>query len=494
MKSSQGNDLSRPALLLLALIAIAGQLYYLWLSNQKYRLGFPLDDSWIHLTYARNLALRGEWSFLPGQTSGGSTSPLWTLLLAPGFLLQLAPHVWPYLLGGLCFFLLAWRIEWTIRRLVPVYRLWFPCVGVFILAEWHFAWAASSGMEILLHALLIVIFFSLFLLGDRRYLLWGGIIGLGIWIRPDSLTLLGPAFAYILLQPDAPSQKLHHLLKLAAGFALLFIPYLLFNAWLSGTPWPNTFYAKQAEYADWQAEPFWVKGTQLIQQFVVGPAIFLLPAVILVAIRGARSRSWSVLLALVWFIGYTWLYTSRLPLYQYGRYIMPALPVYLLLGLFFLVEWAITHARTRALRRLRFGWLALLTGVTGILWFTRADAYASDVAWIESEMVQAARWAAANLPDDAVIAAHDIGALGYFDGRHPIVDLAGLISPEVIPVMLDESALKIHLRNQGVTHLIAFPPWYPAIAADCRPIYKADGPYIHLDPQGEMTVYDCRKP
>lgn len=37
--------------------------------------GFPLDDAWIHQTYARNLAQSGQLAYLPGQPSAGSTSP-----------------------------------------------------------------------------------------------------------------------------------------------------------------------------------------------------------------------------------------------------------------------------------------------------------------------------------------------------------------------------------------------------------------------------------
>ena len=36
--------------------------------------GFPLDDSWIHQTYARNLAQTGQWAFVPGVPSAASTS------------------------------------------------------------------------------------------------------------------------------------------------------------------------------------------------------------------------------------------------------------------------------------------------------------------------------------------------------------------------------------------------------------------------------------
>ena len=61
---------------ILALAALAAVLFFLIVSAWIFRIGFPLDDAWIHLTYARNLAEHGEWAFRLGERSAGSTSPI----------------------------------------------------------------------------------------------------------------------------------------------------------------------------------------------------------------------------------------------------------------------------------------------------------------------------------------------------------------------------------------------------------------------------------
>jgi hypothetical protein len=47
-----------------------------------------VDDTYIHLVYARNLAEAGEFSFNRGDPTYGATSPLWVGLLAAVHLLK----------------------------------------------------------------------------------------------------------------------------------------------------------------------------------------------------------------------------------------------------------------------------------------------------------------------------------------------------------------------------------------------------------------------
>jgi hypothetical protein len=115
-------------------------------------------------------------------------------------------------------------------------------------------------------------------------------------------------------------------------------------------------------------------------------------------------------------------------------------------------------------------------------------------------MVATARWVAENTPPDAVIAAHDIGALGYFAPR-PLVDLAGLASPDVIPIMDDDRALLAFIRARGADYVVAFPHWSPTyerlLADPClSPVWSSGEltPVPLPSDLGRMTVYElsCR--
>ena len=478
-------------LVVLAIAVFAALGAYLLSSTLTYRLGFPLDDSWIHAVFARNFALHGQWAFQLGFPSAGSTSPLWTFLLVPGFWLQLEPLWWSYLLGAILLGMLGVLMETLARRLVTTYSPRVPWVGLFFVAEWHLQWAAVSGMETILHAFLLSLVIGLLLTGWPNYFVLGLLTAISIWVRPDGLTLAAPALLVFLLAPATGRERVRSIGAYLLGIACLLLPYLALNTWLSGHPMPNTFYAKQAEYAAWQARPLTERLAILLQQLVAGPAALVMPAIVLAGVRAGRERSVRVIAALGWCIGYFVLYIVRLPAYQHGRYLIPAMPAFLLLGIVELLKLRriLVDGRYRRLLATAYAWgLIMLTFGFAVL---GARAYGQDVALIESEMVNTARWVAGNIPPGSVIAAHDIGALGYFDD-HPLVDLAGLVSPEVLPFMRDQARLAAFLDERRVQYLVAFPSLYPALAKQSVPVFSSHGAYAPVIGGENMTVYCWR--
>ena len=368
-----------------------------------------------------------------------------------------------------------------------------PWVGLFIILEWHLAWAAVSGMETLLQVLIVTATLGLLVVGSRRYLLLGLLAGLSVWVRPDGLTLLGPLALYALLVEDGLLGRFSALLKIGIGCAALFAPYLLFNLALSCTPMPNTFYAKQAEYVDWQSTPIATRLLEYALQFFGGAALAVLPGFVQKLYVALRRREWGLLLSAVWMFGYVLLYLFRLPAYQHGRYLMPAMGVFLLIGLAGFVEF-LPPLRTHATRLKRAGALVAIVMFSLAFFAFGVYSYAGDVAFIESEMVDTAQWVAQNIPAHALIAAHDIGALGFFGKHAVIVDLAGLVSPEVVPFIRNQSRLAVFMDQRHVDYLIAFPSWYPQLVLRATPVFSPQG-RANSAPGGEnLTIYRWNAP
>jgi hypothetical protein len=191
----------------------------------------------------------------------------------------------------------------------------------------------------------------------------------------------------------------------------------------------------------------------------------------------------------LWFLGYLGIYALRLPVtYQHGRYVMPAMPVYFLLGLAGLVLLLDLRSANFIRRIFSRVWAVSLVLVLLSFWWLGANTYARDVSVIETEMVAVSHWVNTNTHPHDLIAAHDIGALGYF-ARRPLLDLAGLVSPEVIPFIRDEHALADYLDQQGAEYLVTFPGWYPQLTAQAELIYQTDGEISPALGYENMAVY-----
>ncbi len=487
MTSRFGVDRNQAMILAMAaLIAVGGFLAFAAFQGFS---GFPLDDAWIHQVYARNLAQLGEWSFNAGQPSGGSTSPLWSFLLAGAYLFHLNPVVWSGLLGGLALWITGCLVESIIRVWYAGYKSRVPWVGLFIIFEWHMVWAAVSGMETALYICLVMAVFFTLQPQDRQYFWAGALIGLCAWVRPDGITLLGPAFFVLLLETGGVKQKAKKSLYLLIPFLIFFMPYLFFNFKLAGSVWPSTFSAKQAEYQASGGLPFIERLWNLFLPFLAGGGVILLPGLAVAVFQAWRGKKIQIFTIILWFAGYLLLYALRLPVnYQHGRYMMPAMVAYFLVGLWGMLAFINNLLKSRRNNLVGLFWKASLGSVTAVFLLMGCLTYKTDAAIIQTEMVQTARWINENTPENSRLGAHDIGALGYFSHRE-ITDLAGLVNPEVIPIIRDEKALSAYMDKRQIDYFVTFPGWYPSLTADRRPIFQTNGVYSLKSGGENMAVY-----
>jgi hypothetical protein len=257
---------------------------------------------------------------------------------------------------------------------------------------------------------------------------------------------------------------------------------------LSGNPFPNTFYAKQAEYGVWQAKPLLDKLGLSFVQLLTGPSFVIFPGAVVWLVKSIRARDWGTLAGMIWFAGFVLIYALRLPPYQHGRYLIPAMPILFFWSLLGVARTFALAAARPTVGLMRVGWVTVIALVTLGFVGLGARSYALDVAFIESEMVDTAKWVDANIPPEALIAAHDIGALGYFD-HHELIDLAGLVSPEVIPFLRDEAQLADYLNQRGVEYFIAFPRLYPTLAGRSEMAFITSAKFAPMLGGENMAVY-----
>ena len=115
---------------------------------------FPLDDSWIHMHFARNLAEGRGFAYNPGVPVSGSTAPLWTLLLGGAFAVFGSQPALAKVLGLAA----ALTTGWLAGRLAEVWtgsRELGLLASVLTALAGPMVWGALSGMEVPLAALLV---------------------------------------------------------------------------------------------------------------------------------------------------------------------------------------------------------------------------------------------------------------------------------------------------------------------------------------------------
>jgi len=472
--------------------------------------GLPLDDSWIHLHFARNIADGAGFSFNPGTPVAGSTAPLWTCLLAAGAVVA-SPSLGMVKVLGIATTLgavlltrraaLAWGARADVALAAAVALLWMGPI----------AWGALSGMEVSLAALLVAA--ALLAHARERHALAAAGAALAVLARPEAFLLI-PLFVFA--RPVT--------LPRFTAFALVTIaaltPAVLFSVWTTGTLYPATATAKvEGGLIGWLGgvhEPAaltWVRRPwAFLTEWIAWLAVthWLLPpalaaSLVLVCRRTGRALGVIALALLAHPIGMALLAPYRGPAFQEGRYSIHLLPlaavvvavaVSAVLGAAVCPETprdAGTPARG-AVSRASWGrglavlWLAIAL----VTLAPAATRYGWAVQNINAMQVHLGHWVDAHLPKTARLAVNDIGAIAYFS-RREIIDLMGLVTPAIIPYRRQgESGVMQYVTEVCPDYVIIFPAWFPRLAArteTLEAIYRVRLERNEVAGAAEMVVY-----
>jgi hypothetical protein len=454
--------------------------------------GLPLDDSWIHLHFARNLAEGAGFAYNPGRPVAGSTAPLWTLLLAAGALAAGATVAMTKVVGvaaALAAALLTRRaaVAWGAPPKVAL------AAGLALLWTGPVAWGALSGMEVTLASALVAA--ALLAHATGRDVAAAALASLAAAARPEAALLL----PFLLLAGGrAPARLAAYVLApLVVG-----APLVAFSCRTVGAPYPATAAAKvEGGLLGWLGgvrEPVGVTLLERPWAFLMEWAgwlwsvhlllpLTLAPAIVLVW-RCAGRRAGLVTLALLAHpLGMALLAPYRGPAFQEGRYSIHLLPLALVA-----VAAGLGPCLGRWRRAVTLVWLVVALWTLG----PAAERYAWGVQNIEAMQVALGRWLGAHTPPTARLAVNDIGAIAFFS-RREVVDLMGLVTPEILPYRREgEDGVIRFVRETCPDYVVVFPAWFPRLTARAdllEPLHRVRLARVEVSGGPEMVVYRVKR-
>jgi hypothetical protein len=402
------------------------------------RIGFPLDDAWIHRVYSRAFAFGHGFQYNDGLQEAGSTSPLWAIVSAPAHWLDgFGPETVVIAVKVLGVLLTLLAIG-TVQRIAEVAirsRAAAILAATLFALEPRLIFAALSGMENPL--LLTLCLGATYALVTQRWLLGFGILSLAPVTRPESLVLL-PVFA---LGAWALMDDRESVLNRVRLWPLLGLPICLFGLFckaVNGHWLPNTFYVKASGFA-LGAEQY-SAAWELLSQHGFGALVILPLGVGVYLAFQLRSNDhvqrtlplFLVMAPLAYLLAVVTTRQIRMDGYYWTRWADPAS---LALTVPFTIGYAIVLTAPRLFRRNRaLAWTATALGLAGLALsapsFGRSLAerrarLATDSRAVHLINVRAAEWIHENTAPDATIGVNNAGAIRYF-GRRRTIDLAGL--------------------------------------------------------------------
>jgi len=482
---------------------------YLFLGK---KLGLPLDDAWIHMTYAKNIYLYNRFSFDGLTLSTGATSFLWPELISlVSSFKPSATIAFIHMFNAAVFFILI--CSWYQIALYMFLDETLAFLTAFLLPFCgNLLWITFSGMESMLFLCLGIT--TIYFFGKRHYIITGIMSACIVMTRPEGITL-PIAFATIELYRLFRRSEMNY-----RDSMFLFIPptvsflvYYAFNIYINGgrhilgtsfmgRRWlycfpahvpllSGTYYGAKNLLHMWYGQMIyyssgwgWIGSSPLFRGSItvplkfVGMSFFLCGVIfyLISFFRGIRpkysfypkeyvpdpfgflkkNRGWKrmELPLVLWTFYHNLSYSFFLPHIGHGGRYQPINLIWMVL--FFVlgvrgcgeILSVIFKKRKTAIKYSLS--LLFFVIVSMQLWYW-GFVYQGCVNHINKIHIKTAEWVEKNIPIDEKIAAFDIGAMAFFSDRD-VVDMGGLIDPEFASYLYKGSVVP-YLRGENIKYI-----------------------------------------
>jgi hypothetical protein len=426
--------------------------------------GFTLDDSWIHLQFARTIYEGHPWEYSPGYPCTGSTSPLWSILLSPLFLFttETTGLIWGVYAIAIIFYVLSTFMVIIIVTDHTKNRNWGYVAALGFVLIPRNSWLMLSGMETPLFMFLLLLGLYLIERSEPKYdIALGVVVGLSYLARPEAVVLflvcIMAKFFSLIWKKDFGKRRLLSFLGMGGIAIAIAIPWILYCYSTTGYPLPDTFYAKVHPPTEFEVSVwnnwwnFWILQFPYIMIGILGGVYLLFKR---------RPYIWIMGVSLLALYRFT---TPYIALINNARYLVPVFDFLFLSSLVatvLLVQRLLASEIKLELQKDVHILISIVLVVLLIMplmqnYFEQAPFYGNAVKNINEQQVQIGFWLIENTPEDAILAIHDAGALRFISNRS-VIDLAGLVSPVIIHGNLSTSEKIQYLHDQGCEYFVFF--------------------------------------
>ena len=434
-----------------------------------------VDDAYITFRYAENISDGAGFVYNPGEKVLGTTTPLYTLLLAALHKIGIGTLAAAGGLGIAFSFMAAILVFLILRHFGRPELGMASSLLLCVLSPWTLA--ALSGMETTLYASLLLLAFLLFL--EKKYGAAAVGAGLATLTRPDGIALAAVLLPFILVRGRKPA------LSFLLGYILTVSPRLIFTWAYFGSAIPQTVIVKKLIHP----EPWWLVLGEFGRRFIDHPGLACTSALFVAGLAAVGFIRRELLPAAIWIlvyiagyaaaqvltIGFPWYFAALVPFYI----VVSAAGIDLLL-----TRWP-----------LRWKWLIPLplVIVAALYLGPAVRARQQEMRMRESAYKKIALWILRGSAPGDKIYAGEIGALGYYLKNRYIIDSSGLISRAVYDLRKKDKDELVRADPDAKWFFEGTPWWSWEVIVRYKPDYiTSRAIWLHLPTLARTREFQAR--